>query len=88
MDGDDNLECLPDQNEIEKRKPKPFRYVDDLDNESDNFDNEITHSLMTDVGETSEKLKESFDSVVGIGNINAIESVLKKHEVRRGIIKK
>lgn len=72
------------ENEIEKRKPKPFRYVSNLDELKDTQDEPIMeHSVMTDEKATSEKLRENFDSTLGIGDMNAVENVIKKHQQKR-----
>ena len=70
-------------NEIEKRKPKPFRYVSHLDEAEEQSEQNIEHSIMTDEETTSEKLRENFESTLGIGDINTVEQVLKKHEKKR-----
>ena len=76
------------EDEIEKRKPKPFRYVSNMD-EIVNNDSEtiINKSVMTDEQTTSKKLLEQFESTVGVGDIDTIEQVLRKHEQKRNIEK-
>ena len=68
--------------DLEKRRPKPFRYISDLSEIS-----EIDEPLSTTVMNTSshdmiKKLMEQFDSVVGVGDVTAIERVIQKHEKR------
>jgi hypothetical protein len=72
------------ENDIEKRKPKPFRYISSID-EVTNDDSEqlIDQSVMTDERTTSKKLRENFESTIGVGDINTIEQVVKKHEKKR-----
>lgn len=69
--------------EIEKRKPKPFRYVSDLKEINNNSIEEIPNSVMLDEVSTAQKIQENFESVIGVGDIETIESVLKKHEEKR-----
>ena len=71
-----------DEDDLEKRRPKPFRYIKNLSEISD--DNEIlsTTTMSTNSEDMVKKLMEQFDSVVGIGDVNAIERVLQKHEKR------
>ena len=71
-------------NDIERRKPKPFRYISQLEEVTEeNIDQPITHSVMTNEQLTSEKLRENFESTLGIGDISTIEHVVKKHEKKR-----
>ena len=86
MEKEDILEGIDIDSEIEKRRPKPFRYVSSLEpDEGDEHrcieDSDI--SVMTDEVTQSKKLQESFESVVGIGNVAAIETVLQRHELKR-----
>jgi len=70
--------------EIEKRKPKPFRYISNLDEVSEELtDQQLGHSVMTDEKLTSEKLRENFESTLGIGDISTIEQVVQRHEKKR-----
>ncbi len=72
--------------EIEKRRPKPFRYISTLDEESDTADvniEKLPMSVMTDEVTQSKKLRESFNDAICIGNVSAIESVVRRHELRR-----
>jgi len=72
------------ENDIEKRRPKPFRYVSTLDDLSDSKRDEIiNHTIMTDEKTTSEKLRKNFESTLGIGDMDTVENVLKKHKVKR-----
>jgi hypothetical protein len=68
--------------ELEKRRPKPFRYISDLSELSDT-DEPLSNSVMnTSSDEMVKKLMEQFDSAVGVGDVTTIERVIKKHEKR------
>jgi hypothetical protein len=70
--------------EIEKRKPKPFRYISSK-NEIDEILSEQTlkDTIMTDEQTTSKKLRENFESTIGIGDMDIIEQVIQKHKNKR-----
>ena len=68
--------------DLEKRRPKPFRYISDLSELSDNDEQLFTSVMNTNSDEMVKKLMEQFDSVVGVGDVNAIERVIQKHEKR------
>lgn len=71
-----------DKDDLEKRRPRPFRYIKDLSElpVSEDLFSETVMSTKSDF--TVEKLIEQFDSVVGVGDVQAIERVVKKHEKR------
>ena len=68
--------------ELEKRRPKPFRYISDLSELSDNDEQILTSVMNTNSDEMVKKLMKQFDSVVGVGDVNTIERVIQKHEKR------
>lgn len=85
MEKEESIDNIDLEDDIEKRRPKPFRYVSSLDEKTKDQDNETDEvSVMTDEIVQSQKLQRSFESAVGIGNIDAIETVLRKHELKRG----
>jgi hypothetical protein len=71
-----------DKNDMEKRRPKPFRYIKKLSElpVSEDLFSETVMSTKSDF--TVEKLIEQFDSVVGVGDVQTIERVVQKHEKR------
>lgn len=72
-----------DKDDLEKRRPKPFRYISDLSELSKLDDDPLsTTSMSLNSEDTVKKLIDQFDSVVGIGDMNAIERVLQRHEKR------
>jgi len=70
--------------EIEKRKPKPFRYITDLKEiNEEHHDSQLPETVMTDEKTTSEQLIKHFESAIGVGDIEIVEKVLKKHKIKR-----
>lgn len=85
MEKKEPIDDVDFEDDIEKRRPKPFRYVSTLDDEPSEKEIESAEfSVMTDEMIQSKNLQESFESVVGVGNVDAIETVLRKHEIKRG----
>lgn len=84
MDGEEKQNPGIDSNEdIEKRKPKPFRYITDLKEINDNLEsNQIEDTVMTDEKTTSEHLIKHFESAIGVGDIDVVEQVVKKHKMK------
>lgn len=80
------IECIDGDPDIEKRRPIPFRYVSSLPldmGRKDIHGQEKQFSVMTDEFSQSEALRKHFESVVGIGDVARIETVLKRHELKR-----
>ena len=69
-----------EKDDLEKRRPKPFRYIQNLSELSDEHEILSTTVMSTRSDVMVKKLMEQFDSVVGIGDVQTIERVLKKHE--------
>lgn len=70
-----------DKDDLEKRRPKPFRYIADLSELSEE-DFLSTTVMSTRSNDTVNTLMKQFDSIVGVGDVNTIEKVLQKHEKR------
>jgi len=71
-----------DKDDLEKRRPKPFRYITTLSELSDE-DELLSNTVMsTKSDDTVNKLMEQFDTIVGVGDTNTIERVVQKHEKR------
>ena len=72
------------KNEIKKRKPKPFRYLtDEKEIHLELFNQEKEISVMKNPNK-----KELFNEKifqVGMGDVQKIEDIIKKHEVSRKI---
>lgn len=78
----DSFDSDPD---IEKRRPKPFRYITTLDEgtEAAATNEKFPISVMTDEMTQSKKLHESVLTPVCLGDVSAIESVVRRHEGKR-----
>jgi hypothetical protein len=76
--------------EMEKRKPKPFRYVDNKD-EIENtlkMDKEVPFSVMKNREEIVSTSPENQVILSNIQNVGIIEGIIKKHEEIRKLEKK
>ncbi len=71
-----------EKDDLEKRRPKPFRYIKKLSElpVSEDLFSETVMSAKSDF--TVKKLIEQFDSVVGVGDVQTIERIVQKHEKR------
>jgi hypothetical protein len=68
--------------DIKKRKPKPFRFLtEDEVRDELKQDNQTSISIMKE--DISPKIVDDPFCLVGLGNIEAIENVIKKHQVSR-----
>ena len=69
--------------EIKKRKPKPFRYLTD----KDDIQAELTkdeNSHVTVMGDApAARIVEDKLAVLGLGDVETIENVIKKHQASR-----
>jgi hypothetical protein len=86
MKREDGIPYVDIDPEVEKRRPKPFRYVSTLEFEKQHDERtaeKSTISVMTNEGKQSRELRESFPTIVGIGDVSTIESVLRRHEMKR-----
>ncbi len=71
------------ENDIEKRRPKPFRYLrndESLDEYSKEFGEDNTFSLMKTNKSKIELNYENPIVVSNVKNIGKVEEILKKHE--------
>lgn len=70
--------------EIEKRKPKPFRYITDINEINEELTDPLSKcTVMVDEQTTSEKLRDNFENALGVGDIDIVEQVLKRHKKKR-----
>ena len=71
-----------DNEEIRKRKPQPFRYLTDKEEINAELASEETPvSVMQD--SPSAKVVEDQLAVLGLGDIDTIENVIRRHEASR-----
>ena len=77
------LTSLDADEEIKKRRPKPFRYITDK-NEIQTVLSERNQQEIT-VMKTSarHKIVDEQLAVVGLGNVETIENILRKHQASR-----
>jgi hypothetical protein len=80
----DEILLKPDTKpEIKKRKPQPFRYLTNPE-EIKSVLEEFDESQVTVMKEpTAPKIVEDTMAIVGLGDVDAIESVIRKHEASR-----
>jgi hypothetical protein len=71
-----------EKDEMEKRRPKPYRYITDISELPNDEDIKMSTVMSVKSDVTVKKLMEQFDSVIGLGDVNAIERVVQKHEKR------
>ena len=75
---------LEPSDEIEKRKPKPFRYVSEPNEIHKILDHSFDKpSVMTDEENTVNILRENFETELSVGDVDSIEQVVQKHVTKR-----
>ena len=81
---DETLVKSDSEEELKKRKPKPFRYLNKKEIKA-----EISHEELVPVSvmkeTTSPQIVEDKYAVLGLGDIETIENVLKKFKASRKI---
>jgi len=93
MQSDETIEDLVDRtinkamlrheiedDDVKKRKPKPFRYITDKEEMKAELEKIATVSVMKSPN-APRVFDESRLTILGLGDIQAIENVIKKHEV-------
>jgi hypothetical protein len=71
-----------EDDEVKRRKPKPFRYLTDKDEIKAELEKVSTFSVMK-APNAPKVIDESRLAILGLGDIQAIENVIKKHEISR-----
>ena len=85
---DEIINELKDENkEIEKRKPKPFRYLSIDEAKEELKEQEKTNISIMKTTETPTILPEEL-CVLGLGDMETIENILQRHEASRKIIER
>ena len=73
---------------VKKRRPKPFRYITDQEEiKAELAKEEITQFTVMRDKHTPKILDDKF-AVVGLGNVEAIENVIRRHEASRRFAEK
>lgn len=71
-----------DSEDIKKRKPKPFRYLTDEEMKAELTPEETTPvSIMKE--STAAKIVEDELAILGLGDVETIENVIRRHEASR-----
>jgi len=69
--------------ELKKRKPKPFRYLTDKEDIQAELASEENTSVSVMDESPAAKIFDDRLAVLGLGDIETIENVLKKHQASR-----
>ena len=71
-----------EDDEVKRRKPKPFRYITDKDEMKAELDKVATFSVMK-APDAPKVIDDSRLAILGLGDIQTIENVIRKHEISR-----
>jgi hypothetical protein len=75
-----------DVEEIKKRKPKPFRYITDKEEiQAELTSEEVTPVTVMKEHTTAEIIEDKL-AILGLGDVEAIENVIRKHEASRKFV--
>jgi hypothetical protein len=69
--------------EIKKRKPKPFRYLTDKEDIEAELSKEEALSVTVMSDSPAAKIVEDKLAVLGLGDVETIENVIRKHQASR-----
>lgn len=72
-----------DNEEIKKRKPKPFRYITNEEEIQAELTTEETSPISVMKETPTAKISEENWAILGLGDIETIENVIKRHEASR-----
>jgi len=72
-----------DTEEIKKRRPKPFRYLTDQEEIKAELRSEEAVPVSVMKESTSAKIVNEKLAVLGLGDVEAIENVIKRHQASR-----
>jgi hypothetical protein len=67
--------------EVKKRRPKPFRYLTDKEEIKAELEKISTVSVMKATG--APRVVDDKFAILGLGDLQTIENVIKKHEISR-----
>jgi len=80
---DDILNDLKkDEKEIDKRKPKPFRYISNKELKDELKDQENKNITIMKPSKTPTILPKEL-CVLGLGDVDTIENIIQRHEASR-----
>jgi hypothetical protein len=69
--------------EIKKRKPKPFRYITDKDDIQAELTKDENSNVTVMADASAARIVEDKLAVLGLGDVETIENVIKKHQASR-----
>ena len=74
--------------DINERKPKPFRYITDQEEIKAELSSFQKPPLSVMKAPSSTEIFEGNIAILGLGNIDVIENVIKRHEASKKFIEK
>lgn len=77
-----------DSEEIKKRKPKPFRYITGQEEIKAELTTEEETPVSVMKEPTTAEIVEDKLAILGLGDVQAIENVIRKHEASRKFVEK
>ena len=79
---DEAIEKSDNEEELKKRKPKPFRYLNKEEIQDElSPEEQVSISVMKE--STTPQIVEDNYAILGLGDIETIENVLKKHKASK-----
>ena len=69
--------------ELKKRKPKPFRYLTDKEDIQAELSRDEFTTISTMEEPSAAKIVDDKLAVLGLGDVETIENVIKKHQASR-----
>ena len=79
---DEALEKSDSEEELKKRRPKPFRYLKKEEIEAE-LSSQEPESISVMKEPSTPKIVEEKWAILGLGDIETIENVLRKHEASK-----
>jgi hypothetical protein len=74
---------------VKRRRPKPFRYITDREEiKAELAKEEVTQFTVMKDKNAPTKILDDKLAVVGLGNVEAIENVIRRHEASRRFAEK
>jgi len=77
-----------DLEEIKKRRPKPFRYLTDQEEIKAELSSEEATPVSVMKEPTTAKIVDEKLAVLGLGDVDKIENIIRKHQASRKFIEK
>lgn len=80
-----------DREDIDQRRPKPYRYItkDEIASVDQISEDELCGSVMSNEQiTTTDILAKRFETTLGVGDMQKVEEVLERHQKQRSEMKK